>query len=84
MEAYRNSDLQKITEGDAPLEKTITRSEIGQMRLKGKPKCPACGNALSFVYEGSTGFSSVKCKRCNRESLINTETLEAILIEKAG
>ena len=23
-------------------------------------------------------------KKCNRESLINTETLEAILIEKAG
>lgn len=83
MEAFRNLALQKRTEEDVRLERTITRSEIGKLKLKGKPKCPACGNALSFVYEGSTGFSSVKCKRCNRESLINTETLEAILKEKA-
>jgi transposase-like protein len=66
------------------LEKTITKTEIQKMKLKGKPKCPACKNPLSFVYEGSIGFSSVKCKRCSRESLINTETLEVILIEKAS
>ena len=84
MEAYRNLDLQKRTKGDVRLERTITRSEVGKLRLKGKPKCPACGNPLSFVYEGSIGFSSVKCKRCSRESLINTETLDVILIEKAS
>ena len=61
------------------MERTITKAEIQKMKLKGKPKCPACNNPLSYVYEGSTGFSSV-----NRESLINTETLEAILIEKAS
>jgi transposase-like protein len=66
------------------LKRTITKAEIKKMKLKGKPKCPACNNPLSYVYEGSTGFSSVKCKRCSRESLINTETLEAILIEKAS
>ena len=46
------------------------------MKLKGKPKCPLCGHPLIFVYEGSTGYSAVKCKRCNQESIVNTETLE--------
>ncbi len=66
------------------MEKTIKQADVRKMKLKGKPKCPACSNPLSFVYEGSTGFSSVKCKRCNRESLINTETLEVTLIDKVS
>ena len=37
-----------------------------KMKLKGKPKCPLCGKPLIFVYEGSTGYSGVKCKRCNQ------------------
>ncbi len=47
-----------------------------KMKLKGKPKCPLCGKPLIFVYEGSIGFSGVKCKRCNQQFLVNTDTLE--------
>ena len=65
------------------LEETIKKSDVEKLKLKGKPKCPACGNPLSFVYEGSIGYSSVKCRRCNQTSLINTDTLDVILIEKA-
>ena len=52
------------------------KSTWDKMKLKGKPKCPFCGNALIFVYEGSIGYSAVKCKRCSHESIVNTETLE--------
>ena len=55
----------------------MTNNLVGnKMKLKGKPKCPLCKNPLIFVYEGSTGYSGVKCKRCNQQFLVNTETLE--------
>lgn len=63
---------------------TITKKELSRMPLKGKPKCPHCNIPLNFIYEGSTGFSGEKCKRCNQEYLVNTETLEVIKVEKAS
>lgn len=54
----------------------IENAAGSKMKLKGKPKCPLCGKALIYVYEGSIGYSGVKCKRCNQEFLVNTETLE--------
>ena len=64
------------------MERTIKRSEISKMKLKGKPKCPTCGLPLTYVYEGSKGFSGEKCQRCKREYLVNTETLEVSKILK--
>ncbi len=46
------------------------------LKLRGKPKCLCCGNPLIYVYEGSVGYLGVKCKRCNQEFFVNTETLE--------
>jgi transposase-like protein len=66
------------------LEKTITQEEVKSMKLKGKPKCPVCDNPLTFIFEGSTGFSGEKCSRCKREYLVNTETLEVIKITKVS
>lgn len=66
------------------MERMITRLEVDKMKLKGKPRCPACGNPLSFVYEGSNGFSSMKCNKCSQVSLVNTGTLKAILIKNAS
>lgn len=66
------------------MEKTITKTEVNKMKLKGKPKCPACGIPLTFIFEGSTGFSSEKCPRCKQEYLVNTGTLEVIKILKAS
>ena len=54
------------------IEKTVGN----KMKLKGKPKCPLCGKPLIFVYEGSVGYSGVKCKRCNQQFIVNTDTLE--------
>ena len=64
--------------------KKITRSELMNMKLKGKPKCPCCKNPLSYVYEGATGFTSQKCHRCKQEFLVNAETLEVTQIVKEG
>ena len=63
---------------------TISITDVQKLKLKGKPKCPACNPPLTFIYEGSTGYSGVKCKRCGQEFLINTETLEVLRISKAG
>jgi uncharacterized protein with PIN domain len=68
---------------EAPMTKTISRSELKNMKLKGKPRCPDCNNPLIFVYEGSKGFSGEKCQRCKNEFLVNTETLEVIRVTKA-
>ena len=62
----------------------IARNVVEQMKLKGKPRCPACGNPLSFVYEGSTGYSSMKCNKCSQVSLVNTGTLKAVLIKNVA
>ena len=62
----------------------ISKSMVDRMKLKGKPKCPNCGIPLTFVYEGSTGYSGVKCQRCKNEYLINTGTLEVTRIRKVG
>ncbi len=64
--------------------KTIARSEVRKMKLRGKPKCPCCDIPLTFIYEGSTGMSGEKCPRCKQEYLIDTETLEVIKILKVG
>ena len=64
--------------------KTITQEELRGMKLKGKPKCPACGIPLTFIYEGSVGLSSEKCPRCKQEYLVNTGTLEVIKILRAS
>ena len=66
------------------LVRTITQEQLQDMKLKGKPKCPMCGIPLTFIYEGSTGFSSEKCPRCKQEYLVDTGTLEVIRILKAG
>lgn len=57
---------------------------VMNLRLKGKPKCPACNLPLTFVFEGTTGFISVKCSRCKKTSMINTETLDVHIISKVG
>ncbi len=64
--------------------RTITRKEVQRMKLRGKPRCLACGTPLTFIYEGSTGYSGEKCPKCKQEYLINTETLEVIKIENAS
>lgn len=64
--------------------KTITRKEVDRMRIKGKPKCPSCGNPFSYIFEGSKGMTEEKCRRCKTTCLVDTETLEVIRIEKAS
>ena len=68
---------------EALMMKTISRSELKNMKLKGKPRCPDCNNPLTFVYEGSKGVSGEKCQRCKNDFLVNTETLEVIRVMKA-
>lgn len=43
-----------------------------------------CGIPLSFIYEGSVGFSSEKCPRCKQEYLVDTGSLEVIKILKVS
>lgn len=62
--------------------KTISKNEVLKMPLKGKPKCPVCHTPLSYVYEGSTGYTAEKCLRCMHESLVDTETLEVYRIDR--
>ena len=64
--------------------KTITQKQVQNMKLKGKPRCPACGIPLSFIYEGSVDFSSEKCPRCKQEYLVDTGLLEVIKILKVS
>ena len=64
--------------------KTITKTEVNKMKLKGKPKCPSCDNPLTFVYEGAKGMLGEKCPRCKQEFLIDTETLDVFRILKAS
>ena len=64
--------------------KCIKKDVVMKLRLKGKVKCPACGQCLSFIYEGSVGLSSVKCSKCGNECMINTETLDVHIIIKVG
>ena len=66
------------------MEKVITKQQLRQFKLKGKPKCPHCHIPLTFVYEGSIGYSGEKCPRCRNEFLVDTETLDVIEILKAG
>lgn len=61
--------------------KVISENQVRKMRLKGKPKCLCCGNPLSYVYEGSRGFTNLKCDRCRNSYLVNSETLEVMLIQ---
>lgn len=62
---------------------TISEDEVRKMKLKGKPKCTLCGIPLTFVYEGSRGYTNQKCERCRNSFLLNSETLEVLLIQKA-
>ena len=66
------------------MAKKISQEEVRNVKLKGKPKCPACGTPLTFVYEGSIGFSGEKCPRCKQRFLVNTETLEVLIIDKVS
>ncbi len=63
---------------------TVTRMEVMRLRLRGKVKCPHCRQVLSLIYEGASGYTGEKCKRCRQEYLVNMETLETVLIEEAG
>lgn len=58
----------------------ITKKEVSQLRLKGKPKCQCCNNPLSYVYEGSEGLIGEKCSRCGESFVVNTKTLEVFKI----
>ncbi len=66
------------------MAKMISQEEVRKMKLKGKPKCPICNTPLTFVYEGSIGFSGEKCSRCKQRFLINTATLEVLMIDKVS
>lgn len=66
------------------MEKTITKEQLRKMKLKGKPKCAACGIPLTFIYEGSRGYSGEKCPRCKQEYLVNLETTEVLKITKVS
>lgn len=56
--------------------KAISDEVIGKLKLRGKPKCPACGWPGHFVYEGNTGYTQDKCKKCGTRFYINEVTLE--------
>lgn len=62
----------------------ISRDEVSKMALRGKPKCPICNRPLTYVYEGSKGYSGEKCQQCKQEFLVNTETLEVLQITKVS
>ena len=62
----------------------VTDDGVKRLKLKGKPKCLACGRPLSFIFEGSTGIVGEKCKKCGQEYLVNTETLEVIKVNKVS
>ena len=72
-----NNKVKKVT----GFVKVITKDEVQKMRLKGKPLCPNCSIPLTFVYEGSIGFSGEKCQRCKQTFLVNTETLQVMTIK---
>ena len=65
--------------------KNITRVELYQHMLRGKPHCPACNQTLAYVYgdSGADTYVAIKCNRCHNEVLINTATLETTLVVRA-
>lgn len=63
--------------------KVISEEQVRKMRLKGKPKCPFCNIPLTYVYEGSKGYTNQKCDKCRNSFLVNTDTLEVLMIERA-
>lgn len=62
--------------------KVISEEEVKQLRLRGKPRCPFCKIPLTYVYEGSSGFTNQKCERCRNSFLVDSGTLEVMLIQK--
>lgn len=55
----------------------VPRSQVFRIMGYGrKPLCPRCGNPLSVVSEGATGFANMKCIRCKKTSIVNLQSLE--------
>ncbi|MCC8103692.1 MAG: hypothetical protein LIP11_16065 [Clostridiales bacterium] len=61
--------------------RVISISQVKAKKLKGKPRCPVCGNVLMFVYdEASRGHTDQKCLRCNAKVWVDLDTMECIQI----
>lgn len=58
----------------------ITKNDVSQLRLKGKPRCLCCNTPLTFVYQGNIGIIGEKCRKCGQSFLVDTETLEVLKI----
>ncbi|WP_031420656.1 hypothetical protein [Lachnoclostridium phytofermentans] len=61
--------------------RVMLQSYVDSMKLKGKPKCPCCGNSLTYVYSDTQeGHINQKCYRCKGKVLIDLKTMETYLI----
>ena len=63
--------------------KTVSKHVVDRMMLRGKPRCPICGLALVYVYDGAKGYTGLKCSRCRQQCIVNNETLEVRTVTRA-
>jgi transposase-like protein len=56
-------------------------TKLSNLKIKGKPVCPYCGNPLNYVFDDVIGgHTSEKCKKCNKVSIVD---LASLVVEPA-
>lgn len=60
---------------------TAVRKIVSHRR---SPKCPICGNILTFISSDATGYADLKCGKCRKPSIVDLRSLEAIPIVEDG
>lgn len=60
--------------------RTVLKSQIQGMKLKGKPACPYCNKPLTFGYEDLRGHANQKCPNCGRNSFVDFNQMVAYKI----
>ena len=62
--------------------RTISRKEVADPGVRGKPKCPYCRKPLTFVCNDvKGGHLNQKCGKCGKGSIVDMGTMEAIAID---
>lgn len=56
---------------------TAVRKIVSHRR---SPKCPICGNILTFISSDARGYADLKCGKCRKPSMVDLSSLEAIPI----
>lgn len=60
----------------------ISDEVIRNLKLRGKPKCPACGWPGHSSYVGNTGYTQDKCRKCGTLFYVDEMTLQTRAIPK--